>query len=117
MSFNPQFAKLGDILVHENIISQDTLMQALDTQKITKKKLGDILINNGDINEHDLVKAFSLQTGHKPLSEDELFKADVDTAKLIPEDFAVEKNILALRMTDSMVTVAMEVLLRVTTTT
>ena len=108
MSFNPQFAKLGDILVHENIISQDTLMQALDTQKITKKKLGDILINNGDINEHDLVKAFSLQTGHKPLSEDELFKADVDTAKLIPEDFAVEKNILALRMTDSMVTVAME---------
>jgi len=108
MSFNPQFAKLGDILVHENIISQDTLMQALDTQKITKKKLGDILINNGDINEHDLVRAFSLQTGHKPLSEDELFKADVDTAKLIPEDFAVEKNILALRMTDSMVTVAME---------
>ena len=108
MSFNPQFAKLGDILVHENIISQDTLMQALDTQKITKKKLGDILINNGDINEHDLVRAFSLQTGHKPLSEDELFKADVDTAKLIPEDFAVEKNILAIRMTDSMVTVAME---------
>ena len=49
-----------------------------------------------------------MQTGHKPLSEDELFKADVDTAKLIPEDFAVEKNILALRMTDSMVTVAME---------
>ena len=44
MSFNPQFAKLGDILVHENIISQDTLMQALDNQKITKKKLGDILI-------------------------------------------------------------------------
>jgi type IV pilus assembly protein PilB len=83
-------------------------MQALDTQKITKKKLGDILINNGDINEHDLVRAFSLQTGHKPLSEDELFKADVDTAKLIPEDFAVEKNILALRMTDSVVTVAME---------
>ena len=38
MSFNPQFAKLGDILVHENIISQDTLMQALDTLKITKKK-------------------------------------------------------------------------------
>ena len=108
MSFNPQFAKLGDILVHENIISEETLMKALDIQKITKKKLGDILIGNGDINEDDLVKAFSLQTGHKPLSEDELFKAEVDTAKLIPEDFAVEKNILAIRMTDSMVTIAME---------
>ncbi len=84
MSYNPQFAKLGDILVHEGIITEDTLLKALDTQKTTKKKLGDILINNGDINENDLVKAFSLQTGHKPLSEDDLFKADTESAKLIP---------------------------------
>ena len=81
MSYNPQFAKLGDILVHEGIITEDTLLKALDVQKTTKKKLGDILINNGDINEHDLVKALSLQTGHKPLSEDDLFKADIESAK------------------------------------
>ena len=108
MSYNPQFAKLGDILVHEGIITEDTLLKALDTQKTTKKKLGDILINNGDINENDLVKAFSLQTGHKPLSEDDLFKADTESAKLIPEDFAKEKNVLALRSSDSAITVAME---------
>ena len=108
MSYNPQFSKLGDILVHEGIITDDTLLKALDVQKTTKKKLGDILINNGDINEYDLVKAFSLQTGHKPLSEDDLFKADIESAKLIPEDFAKEKNVLALRSSDSAITVAME---------
>ena len=42
MSYNPQFAKLGDILVHEGIITEDTLLKALDTQKSTKKKLGSL---------------------------------------------------------------------------
>ena len=60
MSFNPQFQKVGDILVYHNIITEDQLQKALSEQKETNEKLGQILINQGIINESDLVKALSL---------------------------------------------------------
>ncbi|MBT3630883.1 MAG: hypothetical protein HOB84_02915, partial [Candidatus Marinimicrobia bacterium] len=49
--FNPQFQKLGDILIHENVISQEQLDQALERQSTTKEKLGKLLIRMGMITE------------------------------------------------------------------
>ena len=37
-NFNPQFQKIGDILVHQKIISADQLNNALTEQKSTKDK-------------------------------------------------------------------------------
>ena len=37
--------RLGDLLVHENIISSEQLDEALATQRTTGRKLGDTLIN------------------------------------------------------------------------
>lgn len=108
MSYNPQFAKLGEILVNENIISEAELEKALSQQKIKKDKLGNILIDSGTITENELVKAYSLQLGKKSINEDELLKASEDAVKLIPEDFARENNIISLRKTDKSIFVAME---------
>ena len=108
MSYNPQFAKLGEILVNENIITEDQLNKALVEQKNKKDKLGNILVSNGTITEDDLVKAFSLQLGSKSISEDELLKAPEETVKLLAEDFARENNVLTLKQTDSSIYVAME---------
>jgi hypothetical protein len=33
MSFNPQFEKIGDILVYEKVITQNDLEQALEEKK------------------------------------------------------------------------------------
>ncbi len=65
MSNKYQFMKLGDILVAENIITEDKLTAALAQQKTSKEKLGAVLISQGHINEDDLIKAFSLQTGRR----------------------------------------------------
>ena len=54
--FNPQFEKIGDILLYEKVISQDQLNNALDEQKTTKDKIGHILIKNGSITEDELIK-------------------------------------------------------------
>ena len=93
MSYNPQFAKLGEILVNENIITEEQLQQALVEQKQKNDKLGNILVSNGTITEDDLVKAFSLQVGSKSISEDEQIKAPADIVKLLTEDFAKENNV------------------------
>ena len=46
--FNPQFSRIGEILVHQGKISESQLNQALVEQKNTREKLGQTLI---DMNE------------------------------------------------------------------
>ena len=108
MSYNPQFSKLGEILVNEKIITDKQLEKALVEQKKKKDKLGNILVSNGTITENDLVKAFSLQLGSKSITEDELLKAPEDTVKLLAEDFAKENNVITLKKTSNSIYVAME---------
>ena len=108
MSYNPQFSKLGEILVNEKIITDKQLEKALAEQKKKKDKLGNILVSNGTITENDLVKAFSLQLGSKSITEDELLKAPEDTVKLLAEDFAKENNVITLKKTSNSIYVAME---------
>lgn len=43
--------RLGDLLVENNIISQDQLLEALAEQRKSKRKLGDLLISQGYITE------------------------------------------------------------------
>ena len=73
-NFNPQFQKIGDILVHQKIISAEQLNNALSEQKTTKDKLGNILITQGSITEEELVNAYSMQCGHRSISRDEMLK-------------------------------------------
>ena len=107
-SNNYQFMKLGDILVKEDIITQSDLDKALIEQKDTKEKLGNVLIKQGVIGEEDLVKAFSLQLGQEHISAEDMLAANSDVVKLIPEDFSVENNVLALNKSDNTLVVAME---------
>ncbi|MDP6584939.1 MAG: hypothetical protein QF535_09800, partial [Anaerolineales bacterium] len=63
--FNPQFQKIGDILVHEGKISDSQLNSALAEQKVRKEKLGTVLLDQGLITEEDLVKVYSMQLGYE----------------------------------------------------
>ena len=108
MSYNPQFAKLGEILVNESIITEKELEKGLAEQKKKKDKLGNVLVSSGIITEEQLVQAFSLQLGSKSIKEDELLKASEDTVKLLPEDFAKENNVITLKQTSNSIYVAME---------
>ena len=53
--------RLGDLLVHENIISDEQLMQALNSQKSSGRKLGDTLIELGHISEQKLLEFLAQQ--------------------------------------------------------
>jgi type IV pilus assembly protein PilB len=106
--FNPQFQKLGDILIHEGIIDQVKLDQALERQATTKEKLGKLLIRMGMISEEDLVKVYALQLGHPAVYEDDLMKVDGAIINTIREDFAYENMSLVLGKSETTILVAME---------
>ena len=108
MTFNPQFQKVGDILVYQGVITEEQLQKALSEQKESKEKLGQILISQGVINEAQLVKAYSQQMGHKHVLENDLLSLSEDDVGLLSEEFAREHYVIAMKKTDSGILVAME---------
>jgi len=107
-NFNPQFAKIGDILVYNQSISQEQLDKALSEQKNSNEKLGRLLIKLGYITENDLINAYSQQLDKKPVDYEELLKSNLDITSLLSEEFAKEKKIIALKKSENSIVVAME---------
>ena len=107
-NFNPQFEKLGDILIHDGCIDESQLSEALEEQKIKKGKIGHILLKKGYITEANLATAFSLQLGFDMISGEDLLNSDEDVVSLISEEFSKENLVIAVKKTDSTITLAME---------
>jgi len=107
-TFNPQFQRIGEILIHLGKLSESQLQEALVEQKNTNEKLGLILIQNGVITEDDLVTVYSMQLGYKKAEEDTLFNVQQDAASMVPEEFARQHAVLAMSKTSTTILVAME---------
>lgn len=76
--------RLGDLLVHEHIISNEQLMQALNSQKTTGRKLGDTLIELGYIGEKQLLE-FLAQQLDVPFLDISQRRIPTEVAALLPE--------------------------------
>ena len=106
--FNPQFQRIGEILVHAGKISDDQLNEALAQQKNTHEKLGQVLIDMGVIQEDDLITAYSMQLGYRKADNFLLLEAKPEVVALIPEDFARSNSVLAVQRSKKSLVVAME---------
>ena len=107
MSFNPQFARLGEVLVHLGAANEEQISEAAQKQKSFGLKIGGALLKLGIISEKDLLDALHLQLEYEIVKEDELLELDSDIVKLIPEPFAVENRVIALRKQTNTMIVAM----------
>lgn len=76
--------RLGDLLVHEHIITNEQLMQALNSQKTTGRKLGDTLIELGHIGERQL-QEFLAQQLNVPFLDISQRRIPNEVASLLPE--------------------------------
>ncbi len=106
--FNPQFSRIGEILVHQQKISESQLNEALVQQKNTHEKLGQTLMDMNFINEDDLMIVYSMQLGYKKADNFILLDADSTVAAMIPEDFARTNRVMAVSKNETTLIVAME---------
>jgi len=88
---------LGQILLEEKVITEDELNQALEQQKVTKKRLGAVIIDMGIVEEVDIMKALARRLKVDFL-ENPLFSIDLETVKLVPEQFARKYKIVPLNI-------------------
>ena len=98
--------RLGDLLVQEQIISDDQLQLALQQQRQTGRKLGTTLIDLGFISEVQLLTFLARQLD-VPFFDLNNLTIDVSAVALLPEVQARRYRALAVNLTDDKVTVVM----------
>jgi type IV pilus assembly protein PilB len=98
--------RIGDQLVHEQLITREQLQKALDEARSSGNRVGFCLVKLGFLGEADLVRALARQ--HRvPAVDLERVKLDPRILKLIPSDIAVKHLVLPLRRVGRTLTVAM----------
>ncbi|HEV7588245.1 MAG TPA: type IV-A pilus assembly ATPase PilB [Longimicrobium sp.] len=98
--------RIGDQLVHEQLITREQLQQALDDARANGTRIGYSLVKLGFLNESDLVRALARQ--HRvPAVDLDRVRLDPRILKLIPSEFAVKHQVLPLRRVGRTLTVAM----------
>ena len=98
--------RLGDLLVHEQIISEIQLEQALQAQKSSGRKLGATLVDLGVISEHQLLR-FLAQQLNIPFLDLAQRRIAPETAKLLPEVYARRYRALVIEDNGDTVLVGM----------
>ncbi len=99
-------AKLGEILVRENILSPQQLREALDFQRENGGRLGFNLVKLGLVSDDMITSVLSRQYG-VPSVNLELFDIEQMVIKLIPRDVAEKYSVLPLSRVGATLTLAM----------
>jgi len=98
--------RLGDLLVHEHIITNEQLQQALNSQKSSGRKLGDTLIEQGFLSERQLLE-FLAQQLNLPFLDISHQKISPSVASLLPEVHARRLRALIIKDNGDSVLVGM----------
>ena len=99
-------AKLGEILVRENLISPQHLREALDYQRENGGRLGFNLVKLGLISDDMITAVLSRQYGIPSVNLD-LFNIDPSVISLIPQEVAQKHSVLPLSRVGATLTLAM----------
>ncbi len=99
-------AKLGEILVRENLVTPAQLREALDYQRASGGRLGSNLVKLGIISDDVITAVLSRQYGVPSINLD-LFQIEDEVIKLISQEVALKYMILPVSRNGSTLTLAM----------
>ncbi len=83
----PEKIRLGEILLQQNLLTQDQLKLALEEQKRSGRKLGRIFIDSGNVTEEQISGALARQL-NVPFIDLKHFNIRADVATRLPETLA-----------------------------
>ena len=99
-------AKLGEILVRENLVTPQQLREALDYQRTRGGRLGSNLVKLGVISDDVITAVLSRQYGVPSINLD-LFHIEDEVIKLISQEVALKYMVLPVSRVGSTLTLAM----------
>src|SRR5437879_10946643 len=98
--------RLGEILLHAGLMTQEQLQKALEFQRANGGKLGSCLTRMGFITDDDITGVLSRQYG-VPSINLKYYEIDQTVIKLIPQDTALRYQVIPLSRAGSVLTIAM----------
>src|SRR6478672_10466087 len=99
-------AKLGDILVRENLITTQQLKEVLEFQRINGGRLGANLIKLGMVSDEVITAVLSRQYGVPSINLD-LFHIEPEVIRVISQDVALKYTVLPISKMGATLTLAM----------
>jgi type IV pilus assembly protein PilB len=99
-------AKLGEILVRENLITSTQLRETLEYQRANGGRLGTNLVRLGYVSDDVVTAVLSRQYGVPSINLD-LFQIEKTVIKLISEDVALKYSVLPISKVGATLTLAM----------
>lgn len=99
-------ARIGDILIKEDVINLDQLKNAIEEQKQTGRRLGETLLTLGYIDEHQLVAYLSKQYGVPAINLDQ-YEISQDALALVSRESSIKHKLVPISRNGSALTVAM----------
>jgi len=79
--------RMGDLLLENEIITQEQLSRAISLQVVTKKKIGEILIEEGFVEEENILDMLTKQIGVNRVDFDNVY-VDKEAVKSLPNILA-----------------------------
>ncbi|MBK9527854.1 MAG: Flp pilus assembly complex ATPase component TadA [Acidobacteria bacterium] len=99
-------AKLGEILVRENLITSEQLRETLEYQRANGGRLGSNLVRLGYVSDDVVTAVLSRQYGVPSINLD-LFQIEAYVIKLISEEVALKYSVLPISKVGATLTLAM----------
>ena len=96
--------RLGEILVKQGILTEETLAKILNDQKKTNLKIGQFLIRQGILQEKQIIDLLCEQLNLKKYQINK-FPLDLDLVRYIPIDFAQKNQVVPLKLQGNLLTV------------
>jgi type IV pilus assembly protein PilB len=98
--------QLGELLLERGIINASQLETALKTQREKGGLIGQILVSLGFAKEEEIAQALTVQYGFPYLPLDN-YEINAEAIKLIPENVAVQYNLIPIDRIGDLMTIAM----------
>ncbi|MBI4975001.1 MAG: hypothetical protein HZA30_01830 [Candidatus Omnitrophica bacterium] len=98
--------QLGELLLERGIINEAQLEKALKIQREKGGLIGQILVMLGYAKEEEIAQALTVQYGF-PYLPLENYEINADAIKLIPENVAIQYNLIAIDKIEDLLTIAM----------
>jgi len=98
--------RLGEMLIEGGLLTEEQLNHAIANQKRTNLKLGQFLVREGVLSGSQIVEQVSKQLRVKKYTPDK-YPVDMELARVIPVDMAQKYQVVPLRKTRYLLTVAM----------
>lgn len=97
---------LGELLMERGLITADQLERALTIQREKGGLIGQILVMLGFAKEEEIAQALTVQYGF-PYLPLEHYEINQEALKLIPENVAVQYNLIPIDKMGDLLTIAM----------